>query len=39
MVTNIVDIPFDQLVADMPLEVVFREIAEGLTLPQFRPAT
>lgn len=38
MVTNIVDVPFEELVADMALEVAFREIAPGLTLPQFRPA-
>ena len=37
LVTNIVDIPFDELQAGMALEVTFREIAEGLTLPQFRP--
>jgi uncharacterized OB-fold protein len=37
MVTNVVDHPFDELHAGMPLEVTFREVAVGLTLPQFRP--
>jgi hypothetical protein len=39
MVTNIVDVPFEQLEAGMALEVTFREVAEGLTLPLFRPAS
>jgi uncharacterized OB-fold protein len=38
LVTNIVDCPLDELRIDMPVEVVFREVAPGLTLPQFRPA-
>jgi len=38
LVSNVVDCAEDDLRGDMPLEVVFREIAEGLTLPLFRPA-
>ena len=38
MVTNIVDCPEDELQADMPVEVVFREVAPGYTLPQFKRA-
>jgi uncharacterized OB-fold protein len=39
MVTNIVDHPFEDLIAGMPLEVTFRDVGDGLILPQFRPAT
>ena len=40
MMTNVVDCPFDELEADMPLEVVFDEIADDpqVKLPRFRPA-
>jgi uncharacterized OB-fold protein len=37
MVTNIVDVPFTELRAEMPVEVVFRDVGDGLVLPQFRP--
>jgi len=37
LTTNIVDCPADQVRIGMPLEVVFREVAPGLTLPLFRP--
>ncbi len=37
MVTNVVDCDNDSLVMGMPLEVTFREIADGVTLPQFKP--
>jgi hypothetical protein len=37
MVTNIVDAPEEDLRIEMPLEVVFREVAPGCTLPLFRP--
>jgi uncharacterized OB-fold protein len=37
LITNIVDVPFEELRVDMALEVVFREVAEGLVLPLFRP--
>lgn len=35
--TQIVDCPEEELRAEMPLELVFREISPGLTLPFFRP--
>jgi uncharacterized OB-fold protein len=38
MVTDIVDCAEDDLRADMPVEVTFREVAPGYTLPFFRPA-
>ena len=40
MMTNIVDCPFDELEADMSLEVVYEEIADDppVKLPRFRPA-
>jgi uncharacterized OB-fold protein len=37
MVTNIVDCADDHLRMDLPVEVVFREVAAGLTLPLFKP--
>ena len=37
LTTNIIDCPEEQLKIDMPLEVVYQEIAPGLTLPYFRP--
>jgi uncharacterized OB-fold protein len=38
LVTNIVDVPFDQLRAGMDLEVTFHDLSAELTLPRFRPA-
>ncbi len=40
MMTNIVDSPQtpEALILDMPLEVVFTEMDEEISLPQFRPA-
>ena len=38
MMSNIIDCPEDQLKAGLALEVVFKEVAPGLTLPLFRPA-
>ena len=35
LVTNIVDVPHDELAAGMSLAVSFREVAPGLTLPMF----
>jgi uncharacterized OB-fold protein len=35
--TQIVDCPEDELVAGMPLEVVFEELSPELTVPFFRP--
>jgi uncharacterized OB-fold protein len=38
MVSNVVDCDNDDLEVGMPLQVVFREVAPGVTLPQFAPA-
>jgi uncharacterized OB-fold protein len=38
LVTNIVDCAEDDLRIDMPLQVTFREVAPGATLPYFAPA-
>ncbi|MDE0442045.1 MAG: OB-fold domain-containing protein [Gammaproteobacteria bacterium] len=38
MLTNLVECPHDAIKVDMPVEVVFREVSEALTLPFFRPA-
>jgi uncharacterized OB-fold protein len=37
MVTNIVDCPEDELRIGLPLRVVFRDVAPGVTLPMFAP--
>lgn len=39
LVSNIVDIAFEDVRVGLPVEVVFREVAPGYTLPLFRPAT
>ena len=39
MVTNIVDCAEDDLRIDMPVEVVFTEVAPGYTLPLFKPVS
>jgi uncharacterized protein len=39
MVTNLVDIENDDIVAGMPVAVEFRDVDDGVTLPQFRPTT
>ena len=39
VVTDIVDCAEDDLRADMPVEVTFREVAPGYTLPLFAPAS
>ena len=36
--TNIIDCPEEKLKAGLPVEVVFNEVAPGLTLPLFKPA-
>jgi uncharacterized OB-fold protein len=38
MATNIIDCPEEKLRVGLPLQVVFKEVAPGLTLPLFRPA-
>lgn len=37
MMTNVVDCDFDALEIGMPLDVVFRDIADDVTIPVFRP--
>jgi uncharacterized OB-fold protein/acyl dehydratase len=37
IVSNLVDADLDKLSVGMPVEVVFREVEEGLALPLFRP--
>jgi len=37
VVTDIVDCAEEDLALDMPVEVTFREVAPGVTLPLFRP--
>ena len=37
MMTNVVDCEFDALEVGMPLEVLFQETAEDVTIPVFRP--
>ena len=39
MVTNVVDCAEDDLRIGLPLEVTFREVAPGVTLPLFAPAS
>jgi uncharacterized OB-fold protein len=36
LVSNMVDIKSEEISIGMPVEVVFEDIAEGLTLPKFR---
>ena len=35
--TNLVDVPLEEIHIGMPVEAVFREMAEGVTMPFFRP--
>jgi uncharacterized OB-fold protein len=37
VITNVVECPFDELLAGMSLEVVFTALSDELTVPQFRP--
>ena len=37
MMTNVVDCEFDALEVGMPLEVLFQETSEDVTIPVFRP--
>lgn len=37
MMTNIVDCPPEDVHIGMPVEVVFRDVTEDITLPCFRP--
>ena len=38
ILTNIVDCPPTEVYIDMPVEVVFCDLPESITLPKFRPA-
>jgi hypothetical protein len=37
MISNIVGIPPDQVVCDMPVHVVFEDIGDIATVPKFTP--
>jgi len=37
MTTNLVDCPIEDIRIDMPVEVVFDDVTEEITLPKFRP--
>lgn len=39
LLTNIVDCPPDRVRCDMPVEVVWEDVDERITLPKFRPLT
>ena len=39
MMSNVVDCSPDDVHIGLPVEVVFRDLAEGVTLPYFRPAS
>ncbi len=38
LISNIVDIAPDKVRCDMPVTVVFDDVAEGVTIPKFKPA-
>jgi hypothetical protein len=38
LISSIVGIPNDKIRMDMPLEVVFDDVTDDVTLPRFRPA-
>jgi hypothetical protein len=38
IMSNIVGIPDQEIVIDMPVKVVFDDVSEGITLPRFTPA-
>ena len=37
LMSTIVDVPFDQIRCDLPVEVVFEDATEEIALPKFRP--
>jgi uncharacterized OB-fold protein len=39
MMSNMVECDFEELECDMPVEVVFDQVTEEVTLPKFRPVT
>lgn len=39
MMSNIVECDLEQITCDMPVEVVFDQVTEEITLPKFRPVS
>ena len=37
MLSNFIDIPVEDVKCDMPVEVVFEDATDTLTLPKFKP--
>jgi uncharacterized OB-fold protein len=37
MLSNVVGVPPEELVCETPVEIVFEDIVEGMTLPKFKP--
>ena len=37
MLSNIIGVPVENVKCDMPVEVVFDDVTEKLTLPKFKP--
>ena len=37
MLSNVVGVPPEAIICDMPVEIVFDDVAEGVTLPKFKP--
>ena len=38
MISNVIGIPSDKVVCDMPVQVVYEDINDAATLPKFMPA-
>ena len=38
MISNIVGVPHDHVRCDMPVAVMFEDVAEGVSVPKFKPA-
>jgi uncharacterized OB-fold protein len=38
LISNVVGIPADQVRCDMPVKVVFDDVADGVSIPKFTPA-
>ena len=37
ILSNVIDIPVEKVVCDMPVKVVFEDVTENITLPKFSP--
>ena len=37
ILSNVIDIPVEKVVCDMPVKVVFEDVTENVTLPKFSP--